>query len=75
MQPPSRNYPTLLCKMFGFGVLLLFGDGGVCVCVCVLLLWFSWKRVPGFLTGRSWRFMKASLFNVKALQLVSFDLL
>lgn len=46
--------------------------------------WVSWKQVPGlvgcfffFLTGRSWRFMKASpsLFNAKALQLVSFDLL
>ena len=27
MQPPSRNYPALLCEMFGFGVLLLLWGG------------------------------------------------
>lgn len=30
MQPPSRNYPALLCEeMFGFGVLLLLLGGVV----------------------------------------------
>lgn len=72
--PPSLGshiHPdlSLLCTLFGFRDCCCEGRSR----------WVSWKRVPliFFLTGRSWRFMKASpsLFNAKALQLVSFDLL